>query len=178
MLERRHLFVSIVHTTFLICFWINSIVQVWWTLFAFRRKAKGCVDSSSCSFWDFYQNSLFMLIEDFLDSFVLALWNRKFRISKKIWKFKLFKKFMKSRKFKFSNFRVLEIYVLWYWLSKKFLYFLFTFSNLDPGLHGLRKAFVKPLFYLLSLVCALALFLECVKVHTWTHIFKANMTKK
>ena len=49
---------------------------------------------------------------------------------------------------KFSNFGVLEIYEFWYWLSKTFLYLLFTFSKLDLGLHRLRKAFVKPLFYL------------------------------
>ena len=113
------------------------------SVFAFPRKAMGCMDSSSCcSSWDFYQNLLFLLIEDFLDNFVLALWNRKSE------KNQILKKFKNSRNSKHSNFR----FLVWYWFSETFLYFLSTFWKLDLGLHRVRKAFVLLVFVLLNMI--------------------------
>ena len=50
--------------------------------FAFRRKAKGCMDSCSSFSWDFYQNLLILLIKDFLDKFVLVLGIKEFKFAK------------------------------------------------------------------------------------------------
>ena len=107
--------------------WLQLEWWVFFSIFAFRRKAKGCMGSSCCcSSWDFYQNLLILLIEDFLNNFVLRI--KEIQIFKKL-KFSKNSSFQKKIKFsKNSNFKKTTTLCRFTWV---------------------RKAFEKPQFYLL-----------------------------